>query len=261
MNSISEKNSFSIIQILGIVLFSLLFMWSNIAIAVVGVNSIILLNAAICMLFIFIILYWNKIKQINNSIQKFLRNIVLIIIGLLVVIYLSFSALMIAKAFHIQNSRNNETVIVLGCKINGKEPSLMLKKRLDVAYDFLNSQINSKCVVCGGQGNDEITSESSVMKEYLTKKGISNNRIYIENQSTNTQENLQYAIQIIEKEKLNKCVVIATDDFHQARSQYHGKMNGLTVASAGHCITPWYMIPYYWTREVLGMAYTLVYYK
>lgn len=46
-------------------------------------------------------------------------------------------------------------------------------------------------VVSGGQGMDEEVSEAFAMKEYLTNKGISEDRIIMEDKSTNTLENIK----------------------------------------------------------------------
>lgn len=235
----------------------IVFCWCNIAIGIAGINIAVLANMAVCFLFLYLFVFWDKIKAVKGKWKKRGRNAVLILVGLLSACYIGIS---IPMAVHALSRTQDEaaTVIVLGCKINGDQPSLMLALRLETAYAFLLEHPNSVCVVTGGQGADEIMPEGEAMKAYLVRRGLDEKRIYVEDKSTSTQENIKFAADIIEREGLNKNVVMATDDFHQWRSQIFGKQNGLTCASAGSCATPWYFLPYYWTREVFGVAFTLI---
>ena len=63
-----------------------------------------------------------------------------------------------------------ETVIVLGCKVNGDRPSLMLQRRLDTAVAYLNENPDARCIVSGGQGDNETRSEAAVIFQRMLKK-------------------------------------------------------------------------------------------
>lgn len=41
------------------------------------------------------------------------------------------------------------TVVVLGCKVNGDQPSLMLRRRLECALEYLRTNEQAVCVVSG----------------------------------------------------------------------------------------------------------------
>lgn len=56
------------------------------------------------------------------------------------------------------------------------------------------------------------------MQKYLVEKGIDPARIYLEDRSTNTHENLENSLQLIRQEGLCDTVVIATQVFHQYRA-------------------------------------------
>ena len=96
----------------------------------------------------------------------------------------------IVKAANDKPESKNTTLIILGCKVKDGQPSQMLKRRLDTAYDYLIENPDVKVIVSGGKGTDEIISEAQCMHDYLTKKGISENRIIIESASTSTRENI-----------------------------------------------------------------------
>ena len=93
-------------------------------------------------------------------------------------------------------------MIVLGCGVNGDRPSLMLTERLDAAYDYLNTHEEVVCILSGGQGKGENISEAECMYRSLTEKGIARDRLYKEDRSTSTRENLLYSKKIIEEKNL-----------------------------------------------------------
>lgn len=146
--------------------------------------------------------------------------------------------------------RQSATLIVLGCRVYGNTPGRMLKGRLDAALRFLNAYPDAACIVSGGQGEDEICTEASVMAAYLMAHGIDKERVYQEDRSKNTCQNLSMSAQIIKRQGLDAQVAIASDGFHQLRGQLFAKQNHLQVVGAVTCKTPWYRLLYFWPREV-----------
>ena len=64
---------------------------------------------------------------------------------------------------------------------------------------YLNENKNAKAVVTGGQGSDEAISEGQCMYDTLVGMGIDKDRIFIEDKAENTQQNIKYSYDIIEK--------------------------------------------------------------
>ena len=89
------------------------------------------------------------------------------------------------------------TVVVLGCKVKNGAPSLMLGRRLNAAFEYLSAEPDVKVIVSGGKGDDESISEAQCMRDYLVDRGISPERIYMEDKSTDTDENLRFSQDII----------------------------------------------------------------
>jgi hypothetical protein len=54
-------------------------------------------------------------------------------------------------------------VIVLGCGVNGTEPSLSLRYRIDAACEYLTAHPDAVAVLSGGQGPDEDMTEAACM--------------------------------------------------------------------------------------------------
>ncbi len=162
------------------------------------------------------------------------------------------------KAMNDKPKNSQTTVVVLGCQINGETPSLMLKRRLDAAYDYLSENSDVKVIVSGGQGSDEVTSEADVMRKYLLKRGIEDSRIFMEDKSTSTEENLRFSKEIIDKDGLCGEITIVTDGFHQLRADILAKKQGIEARNISASTEKW-LLPTYWIREIYGVAYYLVF--
>ena len=89
------------------------------------------------------------------------------------------------------------TVMIFGCYVRGEEPGRTLKTRLDAALSLLKRYPNADCIVSGGQGSNEAISEAEAMRRYLVSRGIAEERITLEDRSTNTSENLEYTFAIL----------------------------------------------------------------
>ena len=65
-----------------------------------------------------------------------------------------------------------DAVIVLGAGVNGTEPSLSLRTRLDAALEYLEYWPDIPAVLTGGTGYGEEISEAQCMYDYLTEHGV-----------------------------------------------------------------------------------------
>ena len=73
-----------------------------------------------------------------------------------------------------------QAVIVLGAGVNGTQPSLTLRTRLDAALDYLEDHPEVPAVLTGGQGYGENITEEQCMYNYLTARGIDGSRLLME---------------------------------------------------------------------------------
>ena len=143
--------------------------------------------------------------------------------------------------------------IVLGCKVNGSIPCQVLEERIHAAYEYLHKNPEVLCVLSGGQGEDEDVSEAHCMYEALIKKGIAEERLILEEKSTNTEENFRFSLELIEQYQLNKRVVIITSEFHQYRASIWANrvgLEGFSISSKTHLK----VLPTYYMRELYAIA-------
>ena len=159
-----------------------------------------------------------------------------------------------AKEMNDKPKDKTTTLVVLGCQIRGEKPSRMLKHRLDTAYEYLSAHSDVKVIVSGGQGSDEVTSEADVMRKYLLNKGIAESRIFMEDKSTSTEENLRFSKEIIDKDGLCGDITIVTDGYHQLRADIYAKRLGIKAYNISAETESW-LLPTYWIREWFAAAY------
>ena len=145
------------------------------------------------------------------------------------------------------------TVIILGCGVNSDgTPSAIMQERVNAGLTFLESRPDAKIVVSGGQLGGAPISEAESMKQYLIEHGIEESRIYIEDQSRTTAENLRFSAIVIKENRLSQNVAVVTSEFHLARACLYAERNGLRPAPV-KAVTPWYALPAYALREVYAV--------
>ncbi len=167
------------------------------------------------------------------------------------------TSIFMIRAMNDRPKNDRTTLVVLGCQVKNGKPSRMLKSRLDAAYDYLSENERVNVVVSGGQGDDELISEAQCMKDYLVERGISPERISMEDKSKNTEENIKFSLEIIKENDLCEEITIVTDGFHQFRAELIAKKLGVEPNNIP-APTRWYLFPTYWVREWFGNVHFLI---
>lgn len=113
-----------------------------------------------------------------------------------------------------------ETMIVLGCQVHIWGPSILLQDRLDEALEYLSEHPDLTVIVSGGQGPDEHTSEAQVMYDYLAANGVEPQRVYLEDRSHNTVQNLTNSVALMRQLGLDTDkVILVSNGFHLTRAR------------------------------------------
>ncbi len=151
---------------------------------------------------------------------------------------------------------NLDYIIVLGAQMKPAGPSAVLKFRLDAAYEYLTANEGTVCVVSGGQGSNEPCTEAEGMYRYLVEKGISPERILLEDKSTDTSENIAYSVQLIGG--TDASVGIVTNNFHVFRGVMLARHAGFENACGISARSNIYFQPNNLVREFFGVMKDLV---
>ena len=160
----------------------------------------------------------------------------------------------------LQTPSQNATVIVLGAQVKPWGPSAVLNGRISGAQRFLEEHESANAVLSGGQGSDEPTSEAQCMYDTLIKRGIDKSRLYMEDKSTNTTENIKNSVQVIEDNNLNPELAVATDFYHQLRVRII--MNQLGIEGSVGAVnsdTSMLYLPVFTVREWFALPYQVLF--
>ncbi len=208
----------------------------------VGVGAIAIFGAAMILL----PRLWHKIA----AIKPLAATIIALSVVALVYFVVIFS-LMINRAYFSEPPESGKaTLIVLGGGIIGEEPSLMLRRRLNAAYRYMEKNPEATCIVSGGQAKDEIIPEALAMKKYLVSIGIAEEKIILEDKSENTLQNLKFSYKLLPQK--DAAIIIVSDAFHQFRADMYAKNVGIN-SYALSSKTPWGLVPVYWLRETIAI--------
>ncbi|MBQ8288491.1 MAG: YdcF family protein [Clostridia bacterium] len=149
-------------------------------------------------------------------------------------------------------------LIILGAKVNpGNKPSLTLQNRIDAAYEYLTEHPDTVAIASGGQGADEPISEAQCIADELIKLGIDPKRILLEERSTDTAENIQYSLELM-NDSPDVTVLIVSNDFHCFRASAIARRH--LEADVGHLSADsvFFLLPHYMVREFAGLTVDLL---
>ena len=247
------------ILVISSVIFFILFVFPM-TIRITNIGNIA--GAALCV-WVFCV----SLKPLHRRIKRFCRRFLLtkIIYRVVNAAFIAFAvygvivsgAMVYAMA---QVPSGDATVVLLGAQVRGSgEPSLILNGRINAAERYLKENLKTKAVLSGGQGEDEPFSEAACMYDLLKKSGIEESRLFMEDKSKNTKENLKFSSEIIEANRLNKNLAIATDGFHQLRARIIANQLGLKGdVGAINSDTQFQYLPTYFVREWFAIPYQLL---
>ena len=145
-------------------------------------------------------------------------NMVFIYVGFLVAYAIIISMLYTTSSFiNLVNlfPGKLDYVVVLGAGLIGDKVTPLLASRIDKGIAIYQKQPGCKLIMSGGQGPDEIIAEGQAMANYVLEKGVPAEDILIENQSTNTEENLKFSYALM---KPGSRFALVTNYYHVFRA-------------------------------------------
>lgn len=134
----------------------------------------------------------------------------------------------------------------------------MLWVRTRAAYEALCEHPDAVVIASGGQGEGEDISEAEAMRRLLTEWGIAEERIYLEDTSTSTQENMDNSVKILAELGITDGIAISTSEYHQYRASIYAKRSGINAEGCYSAGTSRWMIFNCWLREWAALAAELL---
>ncbi|MGE8206500.1 YdcF family protein [Heyndrickxia sp. NPDC080065] len=173
---------------------------------------------------------------------------ILCVLLLLGVGWVSFTFYHMKHVAKEQPPKNIPYLVILGAKVNGEKMSKAFFERAKVGLQYLNQNENTKVIVTGGQGPDEDITEAEAAKRYLIENGIAEKRIFLEEKSVNTYENIKFAKKLY---SINEAVFVS-NDFHLYRAIQLAKAQDIKAYPLA-AETPKVVKPKLFAREFLAI--------
>lgn len=145
-------------------------------------------------------------------------------------------------------------VVVLGAQVYSAERmGQSLTGRVDRAAEYLLANPQVQCIVTGGQGGNEPCPEALTAKNALIQRGVDPDRIYMEDKSHNTRQNLVFAMDIARERGLDTQVVVVSQSFHMYRAVRLARSAGFEAYGLPAETDP-IIFPSYYGRELLSLT-------
>ncbi len=177
---------------------------------------------------------------------------------------LTVTIAMIASEADAGDNSGADYAIVLGAGVRGNTPSASLYARMKAALQYANENPETVLILSGGQGRGENVSEARCMYDWLSSRGVSEDRLIMEDKATSTRENLEFSRAVIlEREPdFSGKICVVSEGYHLARGKLYATLAGFenVTGAVGFNGYPVLTANYY-IREAFGMWYYLVFRK
>ena len=188
-------------------------------------------SALVCCGIIGVIVFYEVSRVLRH---KFPKPVKVLRILVTICLILGLLAAGITEYFIIDASYGDpdeecQYFVVLGAKVRESGPSISLWDRIYGAAEYMYHHPNTIAVVSGGQGDDEPMTEALAMFKELVSLGIDSDRIWMENKATSTQENITFALDLIEENTGSRpsTLGVVSSEYHLFRASLIAKDCGV----------------------------------
>ncbi|MEM7799071.1 MAG: YdcF family protein [Chloroflexota bacterium] len=128
-------------------------------------------------------------------------------------------------------TREADAAVVLGAGVVRGRPSSVLRARIDHAINLFEDGYVDYLIFTGGVGRNDTLSEAEVSRQYAISRGIPEDKILIEESSTNTIENLSNAYRVGGSAGIDDYLIVSTP-YHMRRAIWITRDIGMEAYSS-----------------------------
>jgi len=228
INTVKQRSRITIITaVVAVVISGLFFLLMNMRIS--HMHVIFMFISGMSFLVITYLVLWTL-----SADPKYLRLAKILKRCYIVCVSLGLIFFIILQIIIISGSRTEQAdvdvIIILGAGLINDRPSLILASRLNAAIAYVQTRDNIPIITTGGLGQGRTVTEAEAMARYLIARGIDESRIWKEDKSTNSHENINFAKAIMIENGMdteNIKVAIVTNEFHLYRAKLTAQKAGL----------------------------------
>lgn len=245
-----------VLRFVGVVLGTIVLLWFLLPLLVAGILNIgNITGLVVSLLFVMYMMFLPMLHEGARSMwknrhMKWLLGGCAAIAMIITVLAVVETGCMVRA--NLKKPTENATAVVLGCRVYGERASLSLVERLEAAYAYLIENPEAACVVSGGKGDGENISEAECMYRWLVEKGIEKDRIYKEEASTSTEENIAFSKEVIQENGLEERIAIVTSEYQSYRAGMIAKENDIVFGTAPGQTAIW-LLPTFYVRELYAI--------
>ena len=162
--------------------------------------------------------------------KKIMLSALLIAMGI-AVLCVGFAAFSIIQFSKEDQKTPCDAAIVLGAAASGEEVSPVYRERINHGIWLCQNGYADYLILTGGVGQGNLRSDAAIAKEYAISMGIPEDVILIEENSTITEENLQYAKCIMQESSLDTAIIVS-DPLHMKRAMLMADDYGICAYSS-----------------------------
>jgi vancomycin permeability regulator SanA len=179
--------------------------------------------------FLLIYMVWLNIFKVKNLIllRAMLNSSISMITILLLVFFFIVAKENVFNDGLLGKDKNNVGVVLGAAVWSGNKPSPSLVGRVDKALKLFEQKKISQIYLTGSNAPGELT-EAEVALQYIKNKGINTSQIFIEKETTSTNEQIQFVKEILTT-KSKKNIIVISDGFHLVRVLEIAKFNKLKI--------------------------------
>ena len=201
---------------------------------------------------LFIIISYDIIPNMMKKIMKFLKLILIVglVVGLISLLLNVYMVQYSKKRIVERGEYHSETLdcaIVLGASARTGKPSLMLRDRLDLAYELYEGGYVNKILVSGDHMYNDYD-EANVMKTYLIDLGVAEQDIFMDHAGVDTYSTMIRAKEVF----LVESAIICTQKYHLFRAVYIANQIGIDAKGVACDVFISTKLPYFKAREFLA---------
>lgn len=197
-------------------------------------------------------LYWRRVEKSGKypRHRKLLRALRILLCAALI-FFLAVEGVILCGGM-MEAEQGLNYIVVLGARVNGSVPSGSLRNRIRVGAEYLRDNPGTIAVLSGAQGSGEEISEAQCMYDNMVAAGIDPARLILEEESTDTAENLRNSRALIPE---GASVGLVTNNFHIFRALALARNQGWTDVRGVPVATTMLSLPHYLMREFVGVVY------
>ena len=197
-------------------------------------------------------LYWRRVEKSGKypRHRKLLRALRILLCAALIFFLAVEGVILCGGMMDAEQGLNY--IVVLGARVNGSVPSGSLRNRIRVGAEYLRDNPQTIAVLSGAQGSGEEISEARCMYDNMVAAGIDPARLILEEQSTDTAENLRNSRALIPE---GASAGLVTNNFHIFRALALARNQGWTDVRGIPVATTMLSLPHYLMREFVGVVY------